>query len=69
MCIRDRDSYYLKGTAEEAEKANEAVIIVEKQRNGPTGDVDLHWEGKFTRFSNKAPDRYSEFDEMPAASF
>jgi len=34
-----RDSYYLKGTDEEAEKANEAVIIIEKQRNGPTGEI------------------------------
>lgn len=29
-----------------------AELIVAKQRNGPTGVVDLHWEGKFMRFEN-----------------
>lgn len=37
---------------------NDAEIIVAKQRHGPTGTVELHWNGEYTTFGNKArPDR------------
>ncbi len=43
---------------------NRAEISVAKQRHGPTGPVDLHFEGEFTRFSdliedNRLPERRS----------
>lgn len=36
---------------------NRATIIVGKQRNGPTGDVDLAFLKSFTRFESLAPQR------------
>ena len=33
-----------------------AEVIIAKQRHGPTGTVDLSFEGQFTRFSDLAPD-------------
>ncbi|HTS41292.1 MAG TPA: replicative DNA helicase [Xanthobacteraceae bacterium] len=33
-----------------------AEVIIEKQRHGPTGPVQLHFDGRFTRFSNLADD-------------
>ena len=59
-----REAYFQKGQPQEEVNQHEALIIVEKQRNGPTGDVELHWERSFTRFSNRAPEHYSEFDGM-----
>ena len=43
-----RDEYYdpnseMKGLAE---------LIIAKQRNGPTGTVELAWFGEYTKFMN-----------------
>lgn len=56
-----REEYYLRGEARE-EAAGQAQIIIEKQRNGPTGDVELSWLKEFTRFEDRAPQRHSEFE-------
>jgi replicative DNA helicase len=65
-----REEYYHKGNQEAlAELKGKAVIIIEKQRNGPTGDVELVWEADFTRFDDRAPQRFDEFDEyQPSAA-
>lgn len=43
-----RDEYYFPDT----EKKNQAELIIAKQRNGPTGTVDLIWMGQYTKFGN-----------------
>ena len=43
-----RDEYYFPDT----EKKNQAELIIAKQRNGPTGTVDLMWLGQRTKFAN-----------------
>ena len=67
-----REKYYLKraepreGTEEYAkwlarleEVGDTAEVIIGKQRHGPIGKVELHFEEKFTKFSNLADDRFS----------
>ena len=43
------DEYY----NEDSEKKGIAEIIVDKQRNGSTGSVELVWLGQYTKFGNK----------------
>lgn len=43
-----RDEYYNP----DSEKKNIGEIIITKQRNGPTGTVELVWMGQFTKFLN-----------------
>lgn len=44
-----RDEYYHPDT----EKKNIGEVIIAKQRNGPTGTVELVWLGQYTKFANK----------------
>jgi replicative DNA helicase len=47
-----REGYYDK---DDPDKEKLATLMIAKQRNGPLGDVDLIFEGKFTRFYDSAP--------------
>ncbi len=47
-----REEYY---NPDDEEARNKATIIIGKQRNGPTGEFDLHFHKEFTRFSDLAP--------------
>ena len=59
-----RKSYYKPkdGSPDQDDDATQAQIIISKQRNGPTGNVNLTWLSEFTRFEDRAPDRFDEFD-------
>lgn len=60
-----REEYYRRGE-DQKEVAGQAQIFIEKQRNGPTGDIELVWRKEFTRFESKAVDRIEEFDSFNA---
>ena len=45
-----------------------AEIIIEKQRNGPTGTVKLDFEGRFARFPNRAAHEQDGGHRRPAAA-
>ncbi len=48
-----RDEYY---NPETTEKPNICEVLIAKQRNGPTGAVELTWLGKYTKFANSYKD-------------
>ncbi len=47
-----RDDVYKDFTEEGTVPDNKAELIVAKHRNGPIADIDLHWNGEYTRFDN-----------------
>jgi replicative DNA helicase len=53
IMLLHREDYYHRGEAE-YEENNMAEVIVAKQRNGPTGTVELIFDGRLTRFKPKS---------------
>ena len=51
-----RDSYYNKDT----DKGNIAEINIAKQRNGPTGQIELYFIDRYTKFANVAKESMRE---------
>jgi replicative DNA helicase len=47
-----REEYY---HPDDEDARNKATVIIGKQRNGPTGEFDLHFHKEFTRFSDLVP--------------
>jgi replicative DNA helicase len=56
--LYDKNNDEVKGKAE---------VIVEKQRNGPTGIITLTFLSEFTRFENYTERDDFQFDEMEEA--
>ncbi|MCD4830648.1 MAG: replicative DNA helicase [Anaerohalosphaeraceae bacterium] len=51
IMLLHREDYYRRNE-EGFEPNNVAEIIIAKQRNGPTGTVELNFDGRYTRFGN-----------------
>jgi replicative DNA helicase len=45
-----RDAYYNRDQEMSAEDRAKSEIIIAKQRNGPTGTVQMHFDSRYTRF-------------------
>lgn len=85
VLLHREDYYHIQDpdwAANNPDKVNVAELIVAKQRNGPTGTVQLTWDPKTTRFRNHAGDwggggyttgggaaMASPFDPEPKPSF
>lgn len=58
VMLLHREAYYHRGESgwEDAnpDKANTAEVIIAKQRNGPTGLVEMVFDGRLTRFKPKS---------------
>lgn len=62
-----REEYFRQGeSAREVE--GQAEIYIAKQRNGPTGKVELRWDKAAMRFQNLAPLRLQEFEDYTERS-
>ncbi len=62
IALLHREEYYHQSDPDWAldnpDKVGLAELIIAKQRNGPTGVVDLVWDSKTTRFKNHAGRRF-----------
>lgn len=53
-----RDEYYKTDT--NSQEASIAEVIVQKNRHGSTGTIEMGWIGKYTKFMTQADDRLEE---------
>ena len=47
-----REAYYRSNNPEQPNYEHKATCIVAKNRHGEVGDIDLYWDGQFTRFTS-----------------
>ncbi len=64
MFVHREEYYHTREEAKEMDIVGQAEIIVAKQRNGPTGEIKLHWVQDFTKFKNAAQKAYDEFEQF-----
>ncbi|MGI6402489.1 MAG: replicative DNA helicase [Thermoguttaceae bacterium] len=68
MFVHREEYYHSREDAEDKGIHGLAEIIVAKQRNGPVGDVKLHWKSEYTCFLNPPEDdgygEISDFDDF-----
>jgi replicative DNA helicase len=64
-----REEYFASSEDEREQLAGRAEIIVAKQRNGPTGNAELGWHKKYTRFVDLAPEHHEAFDQFNVADY
>ncbi|NUQ63388.1 MAG: replicative DNA helicase [Pirellulales bacterium] len=69
MFVHREEYYHTREEAKEQNIAGQAEIIVAKQRNGPTGEVKLHWFQDFTKFKNATQKAYDEFEQFGDSNF
>lgn len=53
IMLLHREDYYHRGE-QDYQETNTAEVIIAKQRNGPTGTVELIFDGRLTRFKPKS---------------
>ena len=61
MFVHREEYYHTKEKAEELGIVGQGLLIVAKQRNGPTDDIKLQWSSKYTRFRDFSEKPYEEF--------
>ncbi len=73
VLLLHREAYYHIGDAdweaENEEKKDLAELIIAKQRNGPTGTIELTWDRSTTRFKNQAAKYYDDGGGYSSQSF
>ena len=65
VILLHREGYYKDAGEHGRDDEGLAELIVAKQRNGPVGTVELHFNKKYTRFDHSAhhPERYEDVAE------
>lgn len=68
VMLLHREDYYHRGESD-YDQNNKAELIIAKQRNGPTGIVELVFREKITRFENASfAEQASSFSTMRSGS-